>query len=244
MLRSPARAYYPYQIQGQPTPAVRDLSDMDWQMLRQTVRNRVARFESDLHSIPNRDVWISRFGLPEISAIAKMDEQDPLSESERQSIGRLLANYDAATQDPGLRAITRLASFRQLRAALDELWKPAGQRMHEQLARSGEQLHDALSRLSTGRGWQEYLEMPTTVALRDDATAADRARFAELYLEKLTSLLGRFDSVSKNKDYRVIAQLPEFQTTYERLASCVAWVTNGPTGNTSVAPEELPPPRQ
>ena len=94
----------------------------------------------------------------------------------------------------------------ELIAALDDLSRRLNQR---------------LARLTTGEGWQRYLKLSEeTVGIYGTAG---------LDAEHLADALDRFDSVSVEKDYEMIATMPSFEATHAALRHVVRRVDAGAT---------------
>lgn len=119
------------------------------------------------------------------------------------------------------------------------------------LAGVSEQLHDQLGKLTTGEGWQRYLQLPE-VANTMSRNAGPRT----LDVDHLADTLERFDSVSAEEDYEMIATMPSFEATHAALRHVVRRVEisgpseqgplltapNGASSNRPVAYESLPTP--
>jgi hypothetical protein len=98
------------------------------------------------------------------------------------------------------------------------------------LAASAGELARSLERFQTGEGWRKHLALPDDVL---DADGADQGTGPDR--ERLAKVLTRFDAISRNPEYRVIAQLQEFQATHEALSAYVGQLGPSPV-------EEIPPP--
>ncbi|MCA9257705.1 MAG: hypothetical protein KDA61_00840 [Planctomycetales bacterium] len=98
-----------------------------------------------------------------------------------------------------------------------------------ELARSSQALHERLAKLTTGSGWQRYLQL-SEEALPPPSPSGE----VRLGMSALQSTLTHFDSTSENEAYEKISSLEEFQRCHAALAATVA----------RFAPaEEVPPPR-
>jgi hypothetical protein len=97
-------------------------------------------------------------------------------------------------------------------------------------------LSRSLERFATGGGWQQYLMLALGMTLSED-----KAQEIEIApnLDEFARALARFDSVSQNSDYGVIAALPAFKTTRERLE---VYLRQSGTSSFS-SPEELSAPK-
>lgn len=113
------------------------------------------------------------------------------------------------------------------------------------------QLHNRLGQLTTGEGWQRYLQLPQ-VAAGLPRNGGGRT----LDLDQLSDALERFDSVSAEEDYEMIAAMPSFEATHAALRHVVRRIDastpiedgpllsapSGSSPNRPVAYESLPTP--
>ncbi len=108
--------------------------------------------------------------------------------------------------------------------------------LQRQLFCAAGELRHSLGDFATGGGWRDYLALSPGMALADgkpdDAQSSPSAA-------ELSDVLKRFDSVDQNNDYRIIARLPGFKATHERLAAYLSQITTP-----SSQPEELPTPQR
>ena len=79
------------------------------------------------------------------------------------------------------------------------------------LAAAARRLDEQLEQLPTGEGWKRHLALPTDVFDADSAAAVTDEALSVVYV--------RFEKVSRNPEYRVIAELPAFQETQYLLAT-------------------------
>jgi hypothetical protein len=124
---------------------------------------------------------------------------------------------------------------------LDEYLTPPSTRHLRRLAESSRQLHQDLARLQNGAGWQQYLALPPSVvsATETDLPPTRQAPDPEVApLGELQKIRERFDAVSKNAEYHVIASLPTFRSTHENLSLIL-----GDREPTPIEPEKLPEPQ-
>jgi hypothetical protein len=127
-------------------------------------------------------------------------------------------------------------SFQTLKAALREYTMPAEQRLRSQVSSAARELQSSLTRFATGDTWQRYFALPPELmtAPSDGSSPGPRDQS-----KNVTELLGRFDMVSHNDDYRMIAALPAFHWAQESLAAYANWLGTKPPGPME---EELPAP--
>jgi hypothetical protein len=221
-------------------PAAEELLQMDYLTLRRVARASSADFDRWLSGIPAGEVWRKHFESRTTQEHLAPDVDAPPTTEERQAILRIVGIFDRAVATADLNDITRTASARTLHAVLRELATPPDQRLVRQLSLNARTLNRSLSNLNTGVTWQRYLALPDGVI-----AAADRPPGgAELRADRkeLSKILERYDSISANPEYRVIASLPEFEATHQRLSE----VVNPPREVLEQQPaevaEELPPP--
>ena len=84
------------------------------------------------------------------------------------------------------------------------------------LIATSQQLHERLGLLSTGEGWQRYLDLPAGAL---PPPAADGS--VELGLETLAATLEKFDGVRANDHFQMIASLDSFNATHAVLQEVV-----------------------
>ena len=113
---------------------------------------------------------------------------------------------------------------------------PAEQRLRSQVSSAARDLQNSLTRFATGDTWQRYFALPPelTIAPPDAIPLEPKAQAKDL-----TELLGRFDMVSHNDAYRMIAALPAFHWAQESLTAYANWLASR---TPEIMEEELPAP--
>ena len=222
----------------QPLPTAQQLADMDWRELRASIRELVAQLDAQLATWPAGDFWKAQLKTAEVRAVAQGRDGRPAAGAHAQ-LQDILHAFAATNDTPTLSAIAGLPTFRVLHVALVEFSMPPEERLRRQLSTSAKELHNSLDRISTGRGWQKYLALPEGMAA---SQGSDRPSAASFDLEALAAALDRFDSVSQDDEYRMIADLPAFRSTHQRLAAYLA-LRRDPAAGALPSAEELPVPR-
>ena len=86
----------------------------------------------------------------------------------------------------------------------------------------------ALGKIKTGAGWQKFFAF----SLEEEAEQ-----------DELWNMLCKFDWVSEEPKYRMIAKMPEFQVIHKRLAAYVDLQSYQPPQSERQSIEELPTPQ-
>ena len=217
--------------QGLPTEA--DFARMDWRSLSQAVREWSARVDADLARVPSADTWKHHLKTAEISALVPRQLDGPPADDVRQQLEQILRIHREPSDLPDASRIANLGSFQVLQLALSEYTMAPDQRPRRQLFFAARDLSRSLERFPTGGGWQRYLMLSPGMTLSED-----RASEHPLRLGDVEQLRERFDSVGQNAEYAIIAALPAFKTTQQRLTAYLSQAGTSP----SSTPEELPEP--
>jgi hypothetical protein len=200
-------------------------------------RDATADFDRWLSGVPGGEVWRTHFETRAALDAVAPNVNGPLADGERETIARVLDVYDRGVERQDLRSITRTASFRASHAALQELALPTDERLVRQLSHSGRALHQSLGNFSTGATWQRFLALPDEIVAAADRPPSMEPRDWQFDTEQLETILEHYDRVTRNREYRPIADLPAFQATHERLATLVSQQATA-----NAPPEPLPPP--
>jgi hypothetical protein len=107
------------------------------------------------------------------------------------------------------------------------------EQLNQALLAISDSLQNRLSRFNTGNTWQRYLRLP------EDATAASTPPDARM--AAIATLLDRFQKISADPQYAMIARLPAFQAMDAALNEALS----RPRSEPSATPAEdlpLPPP--
>lgn len=134
----------------------------------------------------------------------------------REQLVEIAARFDEVAGNPDYHRIAELYSFQTLRLGLHEYTLPARERQVHVLSASVPTLIRALRGPSLGPTWISYLHLETLAELVGDDSDLKPAD-ADL----LTVILGRFESVRENPDYRVITEMPGFETTRDALSEYI-----------------------
>jgi hypothetical protein len=169
-----------------------------------------------------------------------------------QTVGQLrdiLARYERTVEVQRYRSVSSLSGFRTVHLVLKELVSPPLQRDRRRLAESATGLERELLRLDNGRIWVRHLQLPAEILVSRSGTqqqlpsppGTDPSREPEL--AHLIDALARFDAISHDPGYRVIAGMPAFQTTHKRLGDYVHLLSAAQPGDPLLPPqvEMLPP---
>lgn len=218
---------------GRPTPAT-DFGKMDWQTLSQTVRQANERLSADLARSPSGAFWKTSLKTDEIARLVASDAVGPPTEPVRMQLQEIAGTLDALSADPDANAVVRLASFRNLRAALREYTLPEDIRARGQLYSAAAELNRSLDQFATAKTWLRYFALTSGGALAPNQRAGESAQPTPDYV----TLLDRFDSVEKDPQFSMIAALPAFERTHDLLRVYVA--ENSASAN--ALSEELPTP--
>jgi hypothetical protein len=229
----------------QPVPPSADLSIMDWKSLRRLLRSAATQLEADLYRLATGTTWKKHLRLGALRDLVAEDVEMP---PERESLSQLLEileAYDSTRANEQFRTISSLTAFRIVHTALGEFVSPPHERQRRLLAASAGNLDRSLARINTGATWQPYLALPAEVYAASDSTSGSGSTSAaHPEFEQLTAVLGRYDSVSQNAAYRVIAELPAFQETQERLSLYINLLSDPQSADSAPSQiEDLPLPK-
>jgi hypothetical protein len=228
--------YWPqgYWPQGGPLPA--DCQRMNWAALVRTINESARQLDADLTQLPAGDPWRTQLNTKELATLAPADPQQPPPEELRLRMLQMLPAFDNMAAMPSADWVGGRVSFQMLQAALREYTIPAEQRLRRQLIDSARDLQNSLTRFATGATWQSYLALPPEFTA---AATAGNPRRNQTTPNDLAELVGRFEMVSHNDAYRMIAALPAFHWAQESLVGYSNWLQSR-----SPAPveEELPAP--
>jgi hypothetical protein len=241
-VHSPGRRLRAFYRQGELIPTPENMGQLDWKQLRRALRQSAADLDAQLSRFPTREVWRSHFNTATIRDLVVPDNEAPPTVEEQVALIEILLAFDESAESSDLRAITNLYTFRVLHAALREYVTPVELRLQNQLVTSIGELHRALGELSTGAGWQKYLALPSGVIEQGDTLPNRSAVPSEADIAELEKSLDRYDSVSQTHEYRMIASLPQFRATHDRLRSYVDLFGEQTPPQNLQAVEELPTP--
>ncbi len=135
----------------------------------------------------------------------------------------------AAPATPGPRIVSRSLG------SLEDVSQPL-ERQRRQLAAASRQLQRDLSRINAPASWFDFLGLPPEVTEPDSSSS--QPEMSPSGIESLQRVLANFEQTRQEAKYRVIAELPGFQTTHAHLSQYIGLAT----GSAQEAAEELPPP--
>jgi hypothetical protein len=151
---------------------------------------------------------------------AELPDHDCGSVEEPETRARLrdiADRFQNVAANPGYRQISGLWGFRTLQAALPEYALSRGERDRRDLAASAQSLDVELGRLSTGRGWKDYLQLD---ALTRSSTGQDSLSPAGQ--QQLIGLADTFEQVAIDNRYTAITDLPSFGRVHIELQQAAA----------------------
>jgi hypothetical protein len=220
---------------GHGLPTAADFQQLSWRSLSQAIGELSGQLDSDLGHFPSGKAWRAQLKTAEIAALVSKQLDAPPPEDVRRQLQEILKIHDDASSAAEFSEMANLPSFRILQLALAEYLTSPEQRLRRQLFFAARELHRSLDHISTGAGWQQYLMLSPGMTLSES-----KAEETEpvVHPADFTEALTRFDSVDQNADYRVIAAMPAFKATRERLA---AYLGQSPRPSAK-RPEELPAP--
>jgi hypothetical protein len=218
---------------GMPTPAT-DFSRLDWQGLRQMIHDANDELKADLRRAPSRFSMVS-LKTDDLARLVPLRAVGPPTELAREDLQEMVRGLDALSNDPDRRSVTSLPSFRKLRSALREYTLPPDVRASQQLYSAAAELNQSLQQFPTVKTWQRYFALTPGSAMAPDQRAGEEVPSTADF----ATLLSRFDSVSQDPQYPMIAELPAFQRTHNLLRVYVSEYL----ADVSSTTEELPAPR-
>lgn len=212
-----------------------DLQQLNWSELAEAVRVSAIAVDRDLARLPSNDFWKTSLRTEDILSLMPSEQQGPPDESTRQQLQQILTAYESVGNDPEMNRVAALASFQNLRFALREYLSSPPERSRRQLAAATAELNRELLRFDTADTWLRYfaLDQGGTLSAERLATISGQPT------PDLAAMLSRFDTISSDERYPMIAGLPAFREVRDRLSQYLS--ESHP--NRSVPPEELPTPR-
>ncbi len=220
---------------GHGFPTAADFQQMSWHSLCQALGDLSGQLDADLDHYPSGKAWRTQLKTADIAALVSKQADVPPPDDVRRQLQEILKIHGEASSAAEFGEMATLPSFRILQLALTEYVTAPEQRQRRQLFFAAHELNRSLDHISTGAGWQQYLMLSSGMALsqskaEETEPAVNPAEFSEA--------LTRFDSVEQNADYRVIAVMPAFKATHERLAAYLSQL-QAPSAKPR---EELPAP--
>jgi len=221
---------------------------MDWRTLRRLLRDVAEDLDRKLSRMPTGEYWKEQFRTREIASLVASQVDGPPTEEERQILLDIFQFYIDAESKAELRAITRLRSFRNLRTVLREFVTPEETRLRLRLQATSLELQRQLVKYPNGDRWWNHLALPDVVYIHEEATESQTSAAPNRTIvptasdfADLQAALDRYDSVSQDARYRIIADLPAFHSTQVLLSEYIRAVQPQLPEPPSAA-EELPTP--
>ncbi len=232
-------------------PTLADPALADWAALWRMLDSGTIRLDEQLGSGARASGWKKYLETARLRETLAEQDNGPPDPQTAEQLRDILARYEQTSAMQQYRSVTSGSGFRMVHAALKELVSPPLQRDRRLLRESAEDLERELFRLNNGRSWVRHLQLPEeTLGGQTGApqhapppSGTDLGRGAEL--GPLIEALARFDAISRDPRYRVIAGLPAFQTTHQRLGDYVHDLSTAQPGDPSRPPqvEVLPAPQ-
>lgn len=196
-------------------PSATQLRMMPRTSLAAWVRVGTDQLASSLAEYGNGEQWQKYLKLDEVSEAFSLDSDAKLDEASQQELSEILQRFDTVAGDEPFRPVTRLPGFGGTRSSLQEFLKASAGDERLRFDRSAKALSQALDEFAKGKGWQEYLALPSEAAT-DDVNGS-----AQPDLAIFEQLLARFESIQNDPKYGVITRLPEFRATRANLESLI-----------------------
>ncbi len=213
-----------------------DLSNLDWRVLRQRIRDGVARFDRNLARAAAYAEWRDYLKTDILAGLVADDNDDPPRPAEADQLQEILSKYQATVNSSNLQRVTTTDGFRTVYDALVKFVTPPLERQRQLLDRATRQLRDDLSGISAPASWHSFLRVPQNMMDQSEGDATPSPDMAAGGMEALQKTLSRYEQVSQDPHYRAIAELPGFRATQELLKKYLMQIW--PVGDV----EELPAP--
>jgi hypothetical protein len=222
------------------TPNSESLGEETWRSLRARIREGADRLDRSLARVESNGEWRRYLRTTDLVDLVIDDIDEPPGPDETWRLEEILSKYQATLNSSNMGRITTSDGFRDVFAALSEYVTAPQERKRRQFETALRQLERDLERINAGSSWYRYLRLsgrtPSAsatdpIAPPSDTASADR-------LEGLHTMLRHYEHVSQDARYRVIAELPGFQSAHMRLHQYVDALTEAGADDG----EELPPP--
>ena len=219
-----------------PVPSLEELERMNWVHLRRVMSYGSTQLEQELAQQRTGGKWVDYLGVQRLQQIVDNEENIGPTSTEANELVGMLEHYNQTADDTRYRTISGLWGFETVHRSLAEFLVNPASRYRRQLVMNSEDLDRALERFATGAGWQHHLMLPAELFL--DPVEADKN---PPDAEELRKALQKYDEVAKNRDYRVVNELPAFQATHQSLARYLGRA-EPPQANTVADDDPLLPP--
>lgn len=198
-----------------PVPQFEELTRMNWTHLRRVLAFGASQLDNELERVATGAKWISYLQVARLEAISMNQKDLPPTHEETVELEALLKKFDQTADDKQYDAISGLWGFEAVRRTISAFVENPAARYRKQLVMNSKDLDRELERFATGATWQQYFALPTDVFVDPDDAATQKSPPDP---EALRIALAKFDDVSKNPAYRMIASLPAFSATHASLA--------------------------
>ena len=196
-----------------PVPTLEELERMDWVHLRRVLSYGATQLEQELAQQKTGSQWLEYLRVERLKQIADEEANDAPTSEQADELVVMLERYNQTAEDQRYVSITDQWGYATVHRALAEFLVNPASRYRRQLVMNSEDLDRALEKFKTGAGWQHHLMLPAELFL--DPVEADKNPPDP---EAMRKALQRFDEVAKNRDYRVVNELPAFKATHDSLA--------------------------
>ncbi len=231
-------------------PTLADPALADWAALWRMLDSGTIRLDEQLGQSAKASSWK---GYLQTSRLRETGAEQGARAPDLQTVNQLreiLAQYEQTIATQHYQSVSSLSGFRMVYIVLKELISPPLQRDRRRLEKSATNLERELLRLDDGRRWARHLQLPEEVFVgRSDSqqqvpSPPGTGPSREPELGRLVDVLKRFDAISHDPKYGVIARMPAFPTTHKRLGNYVRLLSASQSDDPPLPPqvEALPVP--
>jgi hypothetical protein len=218
----------PPASQDPPLPTAAQVARMTDQQLAELLRVASEGYAKELGDYKNGETWKDYFTLAEIAAMTKTAE--PPAAGARDTAVEALKRLDSSSADTQYDAVTKSWGFKALRVGLREYTLPPKERSAHRLVAAVQQLRHSLDSITTGAGWKKHLEIDALAKSAENSGTDD-----VVSIKQLKAVLAKFDAVSRNPEFQVVAELDGFAATQADLKGYVSTLQ-------ASQPVQAPPP--
>lgn len=196
----------PPASQDPPLPTAAQIARMSDEQLAELLRIASEGYAKELGDYKNGETWKDYFKLAGIAAMTKSAE--PPSADDRATAAEVLKRLDSSSANTEYDAVTKSWGFKALRVGLREYTLALKDRSAHRLVAAVQQLRHSLDGVTTGAGWKKHLEIDALGKSAENNGADEAAS-----VKQLKPVLAKFDAVSRNPEFQVIAELDGFAAT-------------------------------
>ncbi len=194
-------------------PTAEQLAALSDEQLHGLLSLGLQALKRDLGDIRTGGTWKAYFQLEDFNTALTEAKDRPPAAPTLARLREILGSFDAVAVEPKYQVISRLWSFRTLRVTLHEYSLPPIERQQHMLVARLQALKRDLNALTdVGPGWKEYLQLLPLESILDS-----RGELSSSQREQLEEIVNRFDQVSREPKYVVVARLPAFEPTHRSL---------------------------